>query len=168
MGRDINWAAYVNALSFCYGCGRFGRPSKTGIPRGWKLLYQPHQNAPPGLLVCSPACASAVREAMTDGPVHEPLKMGAPPPMPQEMKATMLREVIQGVIKEALDKLEFDEPDFSEERAIKVAVNTIMKVPTVHDVMVVDTDLGPVLEVTEHPPSEAIVIRFAEYKGERP
>jgi len=168
MSRDIDWVSYIGRLVFCYGCGRFGVPAKNGRPpRGWSLLYQPHADAPPGLLVCAPSCASAVREAMTDGPVHEPLKMGAPPPMPQKMKDVMLRDVIWGVIKEVLDKLELDEPDFSEERAIKVVVDTIMQVPTVHDVTVVDTDFGPVLEVTNNPSTEAIVIRFADYKGER-
>jgi hypothetical protein len=106
-------------------------------------------------------------EAMTEMPVYEPLRMGEPPPMPQEMREAMLREVIQGVLKEALDKLEIDEPDFSEERAIEVMVDTIMRVPTVEDVTVVDTDFGPVLEVMENPPVEAIVIKLSEYtKGE--
>lgn len=100
MARKIDWRAYLNRLTYCYGCGKFGLPRK-GKPRpmGWKLLYQPHDGAPPGLHVCSESCANQVREAMAKGPVHEPLQMGPPP-----MMDAGLRQQMMGELREEFEK----------------------------------------------------------------
>lgn len=87
-GREFDPAMWLNELVFCYGCGRFSKPAKGKPPRGWKLLYQPYADGPPGLNVCSPACADRVREAMTKGPVTEPLEMRMPL-LPAEIRAQM-------------------------------------------------------------------------------
>lgn len=92
--RSLDWRKFLNKILYCFGCGRFGVPSKKGIPRGWKVLYQPHYDAPPGLHVCSEKCADKVREAMKDGPVTEPLKQGEPPSMSAAIMWAMMREAV--------------------------------------------------------------------------
>lgn len=94
MTRDIDWKAYVNRLVYCYGCGRFGMPRKGGKPpMRWKILYQPHADAPPGLHVCSETCADEVRDAMSKGPVREPLKVGTAPMMDAELRHQMMEQL---------------------------------------------------------------------------
>jgi hypothetical protein len=94
MARDIDWKAYLNRLVYCFGCGKFGLPRRgKPKPMGWKLLYQPHADARPGLHVCSESCANDVRDAMAKGPVNEPLKMGLPPMMDVELRHQMMQEV---------------------------------------------------------------------------
>lgn len=93
MSRD--WRDHLNALAYCHGCGRFGFPSREGtrrVPKGWKMLYQPHGDAPPMLLVCGDACSARVREAMALGPVHEPLETSKVPPMPADVREAMMAE----------------------------------------------------------------------------
>lgn len=92
--RELDWRRFVNKMSYCFSCGRFGMPSKRGIPRGWKVLYQHHADAPPGLHVCSEKCANKVREAMKDGPVTVPIEQGKPPPMGATMMAAMMCEAV--------------------------------------------------------------------------
>lgn len=76
--REILWSDWLNKLVFCYGCGKFGLPrGAPPVPRGWKVLYQPHPDGPPGLHVCSDGCADRVRKAMARGPVLEPLEIAS-------------------------------------------------------------------------------------------
>jgi len=96
--RQADWATWLNKLTFCYGCGRFGMPSKGKLPRGWKTLYQPHPDGCPGLHVCCPSCESKIRDAMTKGAVTEPLEM-RPPPMPHE-----LHEQVCEIVKVVADE----------------------------------------------------------------
>lgn len=98
VGRDVDWALWLNKLIFCHGCGRFGLPTKGKPPKGWKLLYQPHPEGRPGLYVCSTDCDTKIREAMKEGPIIDPLEM-RPPPMPHELQE-QVRELVQGVAEE--------------------------------------------------------------------
>ncbi len=95
--RVIDWRAFLNALVYCHGCGRFGRPQRTPRgrrqPRNWLMLYQPHADTPPMLLACSTKCADDVRAAMKQGPVIEPLKTAADVMMPAEMREAMFAEI---------------------------------------------------------------------------
>jgi hypothetical protein len=102
--RRIDWRAFLNKLVYCYGCGRFGMPRK-GLrkaepPRGWKVLYQPHPEAPAGLLVCSEKCEDKVRIAMAEGPVEEPLEIATNVTMTNEMREQMAMEAIEYAIRE--------------------------------------------------------------------
>jgi len=90
MERKLDWKEFVNALVYCFGCGRFGKPTPKGIPDGWKVLYNPHPEGKPALHVCSTKCATKVSMALRDGPVLEPLEMGAPPLMPAKMREEAL------------------------------------------------------------------------------
>ena len=102
-GREIDWRAYANKLVFCFGCGRFSLPGKGGKPpKRWTTLYQPHGDAPPGLLVCSDRCKTTVLAAMQKGPVHEPVEMKVLL-MPVEERAAMMAEV-QQLIEEMLEE----------------------------------------------------------------
>lgn len=108
--RKIDWRAYLNKLVFCYGCGRFGMPRKgerkAEPPPNWTVLYQPHQDAPAGLLVCSNACREKVQKAMAEGPVYEPLGMATNVMMTNEMREQMMTEAMQFAIDEGrLDEL---------------------------------------------------------------
>lgn len=97
--REIDWEAFLNKLTFCYGCGRFGKPQKNKPhPRGWTMLYQPHPEGPPGLHVCSDICAQKVRNAMKEGVVEEPLEMGRMPMMDAEMREHMIGSAMQHAI----------------------------------------------------------------------
>jgi len=98
--RELDWKDYINALVYCYGCGRFGKPSSKGIPTGWKVLYNPHSEGKPGLHVCSDGCQAKVLAALKEGPVLEPLEMGAPPPMPQEMREAAIDGSIRHRVRE--------------------------------------------------------------------
>ena len=102
--RRIDWRAFLNKLVYCYGCGRFGMPRKGARkaepPRGWTVLYQPHADAPAGLLVCSDGCREKVQKAMAEGPVCEPLKMATNVTMSTEMREQMMADMIQFAIKE--------------------------------------------------------------------
>lgn len=100
--RNIDMVKWLNSLIFCYGCGRFGLPSKGKLPHGWKLLYQPHPDGQPGLSVCSAGCDKKVREAMKEGPITEPLEM-RPPPMPHEFQST-ISDAAKEMLKEAMEK----------------------------------------------------------------
>lgn len=89
-----DWRSYLNSLSYCFGCGRFRKSAKgSDVPKGWKVLYQPHPDAPPGLVVCSEDCSRKVQRAVQEGPVHEPLVMGKPPMMDAEVMRSMMEEV---------------------------------------------------------------------------
>lgn len=96
MSRD--WRAYLNGLAYCHGCGRFGlhrAGAGARVPVGWKMLYQPHADAPPMLLACGDPCVALVREAMVKGPVLEPLRPAAEPMMSAEMHMQMMEEFHQ-------------------------------------------------------------------------
>jgi transcriptional regulator with XRE-family HTH domain len=107
VNREIDWAMWLNKLVFCYGCGRFAMPVKGKPPRGWKMLYQPHPEGRPGLNVCSAKCGERVCEAMTKGPVTEPLEM-RPPPLPVELQQEMSQAVRQVVQEEKV--VEYERP----------------------------------------------------------
>ncbi len=97
--RELDWEGFLNKLVFCYGCGKFGVPrNNKPAPKGWKLLYQPHPDAPPGLHVCGEFCAARVRKAMAEGPVLEPLETGRAPMMDAEMRDHMLGAAMQHAI----------------------------------------------------------------------
>jgi hypothetical protein len=96
--RQIDWRSFLNKLVYCYGCGRFGLPRQGQRPRGWSLLYQPHQEGPPGLHVCSEGCANDVRAAIVKGPVTAPLRMASGVTMPSELRQMMLDEAVQFAI----------------------------------------------------------------------
>jgi len=98
--RNLDWREFVNALVYCFGCGRFGKPSSKGIPTGWKVLYNPHPEGRPGLHVCSQGCVAKVSAALREGPVLEPLEMGAPPPMPQEVREQALSGAVKHKVTE--------------------------------------------------------------------
>ena len=100
--RELDWRTFVNKMVYCFSCGRFGLPSKKGIPRGWKVLYQPHHDAPPGLHVCGELCADKVREVMKDKAITEPLEQGAPPPMSAAMMAAMMGEAVSERIESVI------------------------------------------------------------------
>lgn len=100
--REFDPAMWLNELVFCYACGRFSKPVKGKPPKGWTMLYQPHGEGPPGLNVCSPACADRVREAMTKGPVTEPLEMRMPL-LPAEIRAQM-----DDVVREEVAEAEYE------------------------------------------------------------
>lgn len=102
MPREIDWRSFVDKLVFCYGCGRFGMPSRGAPPRGWSTLYQPHDEAPVGLHVCSDACKVLVRDAMKCGPVFEPLRMATDVMMSSEMRDQMMQEAL--AFTEAIEK----------------------------------------------------------------
>lgn len=68
------------------------------MPQGWSVLYQPHPDAPAGLLVCSEQCASEVRIAMALGPVTAPLRMVTGMAMSAEMRSAMIDEAMQHAI----------------------------------------------------------------------
>jgi len=81
-------------------------PRKVEPPRGWKVLYQPHPDAPAGLLVCSKVCEEKVRRAMEEGPVYEPLEIATNIMMPTEMREQLMKEAMEFAIKEGrLDDL---------------------------------------------------------------
>lgn len=96
--RRIDWRAFLDRLKFCYGCGRFGLPTGNRVPANWKVLYQPHQDAPPALLVCSSACFEEVRGAIAKGPVRQPLRVATDVMMPAELRETMISEAMQHAI----------------------------------------------------------------------
>ena len=89
----MDWRKWLNRLVFCYGCGRFGMPRKGRPPFRWKVLYQPHPDAPPGLHACSDRCADKIRDAMKKGPLIEPLEMGQPPMMDAEIRHQMMQDI---------------------------------------------------------------------------
>jgi len=96
--RQIDWRSFLDRLCYCHGCGRFGLPRDRQKPNGWTVLYQPHPEGPPGLLVCSGSCAAEVREAIGRGPVTAPLRMAAGVVMPMEMRQVMMDEAVQFAI----------------------------------------------------------------------
>lgn len=99
--RTLDWRAFVNRLIYCFGCGKFGLPRKGGVlPREWSLLYQPHREGPAGLHVCSEKCKAEVREAMTRGPVTEPLAVATNITMTAEMREQMMAEAMAHALKE--------------------------------------------------------------------
>lgn len=102
--RSLDWRAYLNKLQYCTGCGRFGLPQKgkrkKKPPRGWKVVYQPHPDAPAGLLVCSQKCEEKVRAAMAEGPIYEPLEIAKDIPMTAEMRSQMLDEAMDFALKQ--------------------------------------------------------------------
>lgn len=101
MERQLDWRAFVNRLIYCFGCGKFGLPRKGGaLPRGWSMLYQPHGEGPVGLHVCSEGCKAKVREAMTKGPVIEPLEMATNITMTVEMREQMMAEAMAHALQE--------------------------------------------------------------------
>lgn len=110
MARDLDWREYVNALVYCFGCGRFGKPSPKGIPDGWKVLYNPHSEGKPGLHVCGAGCAAKVSAALREGPVLEPLEMSVAPPMPQEMRQAALEGSVAHRVKERVSSV-LDDPE---------------------------------------------------------
>lgn len=90
-----DWEAFLNSLTYCFGCGRFAkRPPEGTLPKGWKLLYQPHPDAPPGLPVCGDSCNDDVLKEMKEGPIHEPLKRGRPPMMDASLQESMFADVV--------------------------------------------------------------------------
>lgn len=95
--RRIDWKAFLNRLRFCYGCGRFGLPGSKRTSN-WKMLYQPHRDAPPALSVCSDACAAEVVEALAKGPIRQPLRVATDVVMSAEMRETMIEEAMQHAI----------------------------------------------------------------------
>lgn len=110
MSRD--WRDYLNTLVHCDGCGRFGVPDRsrrTGprTPRGWKLIYQPHQGAPTTLLACGPACAERLREAMENGPVTEPLTFAPDVIMPSDVREAMFAD-FREYLGDAADPIVFE------------------------------------------------------------
>jgi predicted RNA-binding Zn-ribbon protein involved in translation (DUF1610 family) len=108
MPREIDWRAWLNRLKYCYGCGKFGIPRQgTGKPMGWRVLYQPHPDAPPGLHVCSESCADDVRDAMQKGPVTEPLKIGPPPMMDADLRRQMMDEMTGEVEQQLVNEAPF-------------------------------------------------------------
>lgn len=100
--RQIDWRAFLNRLTYCFGCGRFGMPRRGKHPRGWSVLYQPHPEGPPGLNVCSGPCAAKVREALAKGPLTGPLRMTTHVTMTSEMREQMMTEAMQHAIDEGL------------------------------------------------------------------
>jgi hypothetical protein len=56
------------------------------------MLYQPHHDAPPMLLVCGDVCSERVLKAMALGPVREPLETCPAPMMPAELRESMMAE----------------------------------------------------------------------------
>ena len=108
MPRNIDWRAFLNRLTYCYGCGKFGLPRR-GKPRpmGWKVLYQPHADAPAGLHVCTERCADDVRAAMASGPVTEPLKVGLPPMMDVDLRSRMQQELREEAAKRVAHERRF-------------------------------------------------------------
>lgn len=160
--RKIDWVNYLNSLNFCYGCGRFGLPMKRGMPRGWKVLYQPHADAPPGLHVCGSACAEKVRQAMTKGPVLEPLKMGVPPLMPGEMKRMMFRQIVEQTMEDALLSYTDQEITENREEVLQVMVDALMGIPKVREVAVRMVDDKPVLDITEQQNLDFITLKFTQ------
>lgn len=96
--RELDWRGLLQRLQYCYGCGRFGLPRQGKLPAGWTTLYQPHPDAPPGLHVCSAACAGEVRAAMAKGPVLAPLRVQSTIPMSAEMRQAMMDEAMQHAI----------------------------------------------------------------------
>lgn len=102
--RRIDWRAFLNKLVYCYGCGRFGMPCKgqrkAEPPRGWTVLYQPHVDAPAGLLACSDACRERLQKAMAEGPVYEPLETATNVTMSTEMREQMMVDAIRFAIQE--------------------------------------------------------------------
>lgn len=112
MSRDIDWRAFLNRLVFCWSCGKFGMPrKKQALPTGWKLIYQPHPEGRPGLHVCSDDCHEALRLAMIQGPVTEPLMLPDPASImfPAEVKQAMDNEVQEGLVEEKFDQENWDE-----------------------------------------------------------
>lgn len=101
--RELDWKEFINRLVYCFGCGRFGKPSPKGIPSGWKVLYNPHAEGKPGLHVCGDGCKAKVLAALREGPVLEPLEMGPPPPMPVEMKESALEGAISSRVRERVE-----------------------------------------------------------------
>jgi hypothetical protein len=93
VARDLDWREFLNRLSFCYGCGRFGRPQSNGKPANWNVLYQPRESGPPALHVCSERCKIDVQEAMRSGVVTEPLRLGTLPVMDADLQAQMVEEM---------------------------------------------------------------------------
>jgi hypothetical protein len=73
------------------------------------VLYQPHADAPAGLLACAPACEKKVRAAMAEGPVYEPLEIATSVMMTNEMRDQMMSEAMEFAIEEGrLDDLFVD------------------------------------------------------------
>jgi hypothetical protein len=108
--RKIDWRAFLNKLVYCYGCGQFRMPRKgerkVEPPPGWTVLYQPHSDAPAGLLVCSAACREKVQKAMAEGPVYEPLKAATNVPMMTDMREQMMEDAMLHAVEEGrLDDL---------------------------------------------------------------
>ena len=73
---------------------------------GWKMLYQPHADGPPGLPACSLKCVGLVQEAMKNGPVIEPLKMGGLPIMDAGLRQQMMSDMKVAVT----DRLQREHP----------------------------------------------------------
>jgi len=73
-------------------------PVGNRLPARWTVLYQPHQDAPPALLVCSSACADEVRAALARGPVRQPLRVATGVMMPVELREAMIAEAMQHAI----------------------------------------------------------------------
>jgi transcriptional regulator with XRE-family HTH domain len=136
--RALDWTGYLNKLIYCYGCGRFGIPGKRGLPRGWRTLYQPHPDAPPGLHTCGDACNDKVRAAMAEGPVLEPLEIGKAPMMPAEIRDEME--------KDAMDEMEKERKEaMAKERETAMAkLRAAISVPKPEDPA--DATLGDVLK----------------------
>jgi len=75
-------------------------------PRGWTVLYQPHPDAPAGLLACSSACRERLQKAMAEGPVVQPLEIATNVPMMTHMREQMMDEAMLHAIDEGrLDDL---------------------------------------------------------------
>lgn len=101
--RSVDWKSFLNKLQYCYGCGRFGIPrkkkGKAVLPSGWSVLYQPYEDAPAMLNVCSTACRARVEKAMQSGPIHEPLEVAKNIPMPADMRRKMMTEAMKHAAK---------------------------------------------------------------------
>ena len=68
------------------------------------MLYQPHGGGPAGLPVCGATCETKVRDAMSRGPVVEPLEVGSPPMMPSDLRAAMESDLLEEMKEEAMEK----------------------------------------------------------------
>lgn len=134
MSRDLDWRSYLNRLTYCYGCGRFGMPqagSKQHLPRGWALLYQPHRHAPPALPCCSLACKDKVRSHMQGEPIFEPLVSADDIAiMPVEQRLAMMAEIQHAVeemlAEELVHEREKDIPEPDEDHTVSAF---ILRVP---------------------------------------